>query len=113
VVVAAGGISRAGTTNASGVTTIALTLILTPGTYGVSASFLPTTQYAGSQTLGSVEVRKAPTAIALSVGASTTPGAVSAIATLSSGTENLLQRTVAFVITAPGGAKSLVTGITD
>ena len=113
VVVAAGGISRAGTTNASGVATIALPLILTPGTYGVSASFLPTTQYAGSQTLGSVEVKKAPTAIALSIGASGTPGAVSAIATLSSGTENLLQRTVAFVITAPGGAKSLVTGITD
>jgi Tol biopolymer transport system component len=113
VTISVGGIASSAATDGNGIATIALPLNVTPGTYTASAAFRADDEFDGSDATRQIVVQKAPTSIALATATSTTPGALTVLATLTSGANNLIERTVGFVITAPGGARSLVTARTD
>ena len=92
------GLTRVGTTN-GGLAEASYQLDLVPGPHTVTAAFLGDANDLPSQDSDTINVTKAPTALALTGPASGAPGAVSGIvATLTSGGEALGQRTVAFTV---------------
>ncbi len=102
------------TTNASGHAQATMPLVVRPGGYTLRASFGGSLADEPSSDESPLSVTKQPTSLALSPSnAVAAPGAVGSItATLQAGGEPLSERTVAFILTGPGGPAS-TTAITD
>ncbi len=116
VFVTIGGTTASGTTDANGRTTVNVPLSSLPGATQVSASFGGDDTYGAASAPGQpFSIGKAASSLAVTAGQNPVDYAAGTTvsATLSSGGTPLLQRTVAFLVTAPGGSTTLALRTTD